>query len=134
MTQKKDEWMQEDPNVKVPVWTEADQKMMDEMYESMAAYDREVERSNKRLCKAILNQLGTTFLKEIMAVAHESEVQNKMEIVRETTGEYQKEYGYDCFEGYWVDQWSVGDSGDSFNGYIYIQLKENRWLKMYYSC
>lgn len=109
-------------------------EIMNDYQESMDRYYKEVNRVNNRISKSIKYQFGESFAQEIMLVAEECEVNGKWEIVERTTGKYQEEDGYYHFKGYWVDQWSVDDSGDSFNGYIYIQLKENKWLKMFYSC
>lgn len=50
-----------------------------------------------------------------------------MEIVSEPTGEYQG-------EGQYCDQYTVGWSGDSFEGTYYIPTEDGRYLAIGYSC
>jgi hypothetical protein len=60
---------------------------------------------------------------------------HEWEIVSEPSGKKQKEteFGH-SIKFIWVDQWSVGTEGDSFEGYIEVQIKENKYLKFRYSC
>ena len=57
----------------------------------------------------------------------------EIEIVDEPQGDDQCER-FGIWHNTWVDQWSVGDSGDSFEGFIYGQLPDKRWLKVAYYC
>lgn len=55
------------------------------------------------------------------------------EIVDKPYGTYQDCNNKDCYEE-WVDQRSVGDSGDSFSGEVYIKLSNGKYLKYHYDC
>lgn len=57
----------------------------------------------------------------------------KLEIVSEPTGTNNNEQ-CEYFQETFVDQWSVGISGDSFAGFIYGKFAENKWLKVPYYC
>lgn len=107
-------------------------KLWAEYSDSMKSFHEEESRWNKRILDVIKSQLGQTALDYIIEIFKESEASGKMEIVHETTGEYQKEET-NSFGGIWVDQWSVGDSGDSWNGFVYVKLKEGMYLKTFYS-
>lgn len=107
-------------------------KMWSEYSLSMEIYQQEETRWNTRILKAIANQLGEKFLQDVVECFEENEVQGKLELIKTPKGEWQEEE-YTSFNGIWVDQWSVGDSGDNWNGYICIKLKENLWLKTFYS-
>jgi hypothetical protein len=95
-------------------------------------YYEEEKRWNGRVLKAICNQLGKQFLADVVECFEESEAQGKLQLVRGTTGQWQEEER-ESFKGVWVDQWAVGVSGDSWEGYVYIELKKGLWLKTYYS-
>ena len=52
-------------------------------------------------------------------------------LVDEPSGEKQREnYAID----YYIDQRSVGDSGDSFEGECYLRLANNKYLRWNYEC
>lgn len=107
-------------------------KMWDDYMKSMNEYADECDRINNRILNVIKGQLGVKFEKALLALAEESEVDGVFELVRKTSGSYQKE-NYGSFRGYWVEQRSVGDSGDSWDGYIYVKLKPKLFIKMHYS-
>lgn len=111
---------------------EFNDRMWAEYAASEKIYYDEEKRWNSRILKAIGNQLGKRFLDDVVQCFEESEACRKLELVRKPTGQYQEEE-YDSFKGIWVDQWSVGDSGDSWNGYVCIKLKKGLWLKTFYS-
>lgn len=94
----------------------------------------EVARVNSRLFKAIKSLRGEKFVQDLNDVVKECEVVDApYEIVNTPQGKYQHE-SFRTIKGFWVKQWSVGDSGDSYNGYIAIKIKRNKYLQMYYSC
>ncbi len=56
-----------------------------------------------------------------------------------TTSEVEYLYGEEGeYEGepieYWVKQWSVGMEGDSYSGYLLMELSDGRYWKINYSC
>lgn len=56
----------------------------------------------------------------------------KIEVVEKPKGNRQHE-NCGIFKNVYVDQWSVGDSGDSFEGNIYARV-EKKWYKIPYYC
>lgn len=103
-----------------------------EVAESEQLYENECSRINGRIIKAIENQLGEQFMLDVAECFQESEAKGAMELVRKPEGEWQEE-DYASFRGIWVDQGSVGDSGDSWEGVVCIRVKRGLWLKMFYS-
>jgi DNA repair photolyase len=103
---------------------------MREYYE----YLNEENRRNLRLLKAIKAVKGKTFYKHILEVIEQSEgLKGQAEIVKEPVGKFQKEnYGREI-KGIWIQQWGVGDSGDSWEGIVCVKIKENKYLKFAYS-
>ena len=58
-------------------------------------------------------------------------INGEIEIVTNPSGENQHS---DCgiFTDVFVEQWSVGDSGDSYNGYIFGKYSTDKWIKIPY--
>lgn len=104
------------------------------VWKDIADYDKECHRKNQRLLRAIKSVKGKTFLKHVLQIMKECDrVIDVMHIVNEPRGDWQSEKYGRSIKGYWVDQWSTGTEGDSFDGYVTIQLKENMYLQFRYS-
>lgn len=69
----------------------------------------------------------------ILKLTEDCHIYEKMEIVPVPFGDDQDESDQ-YFKAIYIDQWSVGDSGDSFEGHIYAKIEENKWLKIPYAC
>lgn len=98
---------------------------------------KEIDRRNTRLLKAIKKIKGKTFYRHLIALIKDANPTEwgEFEVVSNPGGKMQKETEFGRSIKYiWVDQWSVGMEGDSFEGYIWVQLKENKYLKFRYSC
>jgi hypothetical protein len=104
-----------------------------EYYKDMAAYHDECEKANRRVLKAIQSVKGSDFYEDLTDVFDWVHPSGKFELVDEPSGDIQNE-NYGKIRRVWVDQWSVGDSGDSFSGHVYVKLKLGMWLKMYFEC
>ena len=117
-------------------------------YEDMWAEYREEERKHeeklarqrKRLFKAVKQVKGKYFLTALRKVfkgidddqyGHPA-LFELVKAIGKSAGKQKCDYL--PIRDEWVEQWSVGDSGDSFAGYVYIQLKEKLFLKIHYSC
>ena len=106
------------------------QKGMQEYYD----YLNEENKKNHRLLNAIKKVKGKTFFKYLMEIIEESEgIKGLAQIVKEPTGKFQEEKYGRQINGIWVEQWSVGMEGDSWDGFVCVQLKENKYLKFGYS-
>lgn len=98
-------------------------------------YLEAVKKYNARILKAIKSVKGKTFYKYLKNIIEEGDrIDQQMEIVAEPIGDFQKEHYGRSIPCIWVDQRSVGDSGDSYAGTVCIRLKSNKYLKFYYSC
>lgn len=105
-------------------------KGMQEYYD----YLKEENRKNQRLLNAIKKVKGKTFYKYLLDIIEESEgIKGLAQIVKEPIGTFQKENYGRQINGIWVDQWSVGMEGDSYEGFVCVQLKSNKFLKFGYS-
>ncbi len=104
-------------------------------WKQLVDYEAEVWRSNERLLKVIKKVKGPTFHKHLLSIIKSLDrVDDKMTIEKEPAGEWQEET--DCgrtIKEVWVDQWATGIEGDSWGGYLWVKLKENKFLKIGYS-
>lgn len=105
------------------------------VWEDLAKYEEEVWRHNQRLLRAVKKVKGRTFHKYLLSIIESCDrVKDKLEIDKEPNGDWQKET--DCgrtIKEVWVDQWATGTEGDSWDGYLWVQLKANKYLKISYS-
>lgn len=107
-----------------------------EIADGMEKYDNEVLRINNRIFKAIGNQIGKGFLIDLKVVIEECGCVGSFSLVERwfVHGKFQSECEYGCIVGIFVYQYSVGDSGDSYAGTIWVKLKDNKYLQMNFSC
>lgn len=111
-----------------------DQLAMEEGMKAWADYERSIFVHNNRLLKAIKSVKGKTFSKYINEIIKECDnVTDKMQIVKEPVGNFQKENYGRTIKGIWINQWSVGMEGDSWNGTVCVELRPNKYLKFSYS-
>lgn len=118
-------------------------KTIDEMWaevgESRDKHNKAAEISNNRILKWCEAKHGKAFVNNLLRLYKDCEVGSQMgfldliEIVNCPIGSYQPERYGSKIRGYWVDQWSVGTEGDSFEGYIYVKIRSNRFLKVRFS-
>ena len=77
---------------------------------------------------------GKGWVKNLKSLLQDCEVASRpYELCRARYGQYQNEAYGRGIKGYWVDQWAVGDSGDSWDGYVYVEIKPGKFLKAFYS-
>lgn len=112
--------------------TEQEKKELDEQHKKMYA---EIERSEKeeheQNCKLLeANGLPYEAVKNLLDGCG---LNGKLEIVDNPTGANQDETDK-YFKEIFVEQWSTGWEGDSFSGYIYGKIDDNKWLKVPYYC
>lgn len=111
-----------------------DQVAMEKGMQEWVEYENLLAQKNKRLLNAIKSVKGKTFYKYVLQIIEEAEgIKTLAEIVNKPDGNFQREKYGRQIQGTWVRQWSVGDSGDSWEGFIYVQIKANKYLKFGYS-
>src|ERR1035437_7486963 len=106
-------------------------RVMDDYGKEMTKYHEEIERNNTPILNAIKEENGQEFYDDLEAYMQESEVCGAFKIVTEPRGEKQEEGG--IIEFVWVDQRSVGDSGDSWERTITVKISEVKYLEMPFS-
>lgn len=100
------------------------EQQIEEAFNSMLSYRDEIETHNSEILLQV-NAKAIDFEK----LVEDLEIGGKMEIVEIPQGDKQNET-YESFNQVYVDQWSVGMSGDTFEGTIYAQLQESKWLSI----
>lgn len=81
-----------------------------------------------------LAEIGGTAREDFEALIDGCNVTRNVKIVDKPEGRCNKDESFGVFTEIWVDQFSVGDSGDSFAGSIFAKFGENKWLEIPYSC
>jgi hypothetical protein len=108
--------------------------IMHDKEECMRKEDEGRQRKNNRILRAIESVKGKAFLDETKLLIYEEHC-TCLSLVKKYKGKIDFAYGCDLIQTYWVDQWMNGGyTGDNFAGDIYIQLKENLYLKAGYVC
>lgn len=105
-------------------------------YEAYFEFQKEIEQENQKILGQLEQELPKEFFDSIQKVIEETTeyfVPTPMKIVKEPRGEEQSE-DTGTIKTIWVDQRSVGDSGDSYEGFVYVKLEENRFLQIPFSC
>lgn len=99
----------------------------------LSDYYGKMERCNTRLMKIIEHVKGPKFVEDLK-VLFEDSLDSELSIVSSTTGDYQEEDGTDEIPGSWVDQYvNGGYTGDTYQGFCYVELKPEKYLKWHYS-
>ena len=101
--------------------------------EDLQAYDEECNKHNKEVMEQVIAKVGNKALADFKKLLDFADVTGKLEIVSKPAGDNQNE-SCGVFTEVWVDQWSVGMEGDSFEGFIYGKFANMEWLKIPYSC
>lgn len=96
--------------------------------ESLAAYEKEIQQFNSKLLSD--NKINK---KDYKSLINDCTVTGKIEIVSNPKGSNNHEDA-GMFTEIWVDQWTTGESSDSYAGFIYGKLSKTKWLKVPYEC
>ncbi len=111
-------------------------KQYEDCFTALAAYEEEVNRKNNRILKAIGNQIGPGYLKDLQTIIINCGCTGNFYFSEDPIGKFQTENGDDvgCITGAWVTQYNVGiEEGDSYEGTICIRLKPYKYLVMPFS-
>lgn len=111
---------------------------MDDGYKAMAEAQSAADAENNALLEKIKTDFGAIYTGHIEECLRESEAPadfTRLEIVEKPTGKAQAEDWGSFKKVYkvYVEQWSVGPEGDSFDGYLYIPLPDGKFLKAAFS-
>ena len=105
------------------------QKDYDEAMQSVYEYESEIFEHNN----AFLEKHGATAESDFELLVQDCSITGKIEFTTKPQGQKQNEDYYGIFKDVHIDQWSVGDSGDSFAGVIYARVGD-QWILIPYSC
>lgn len=104
-------------------------KQYEEAFKNLHDYHKEIEDHNT----SFLKQFGETANSDFAALVDGCTVTGKIEYVDNPRGTDQFDDDCGIFKDVHVDQWSVGDSGDSYGGFIYANVN-GRWISIPYEC
>ena len=109
----------------------AHQAMLDELDR-----DREEERRvNSRLFAILRTVKGAKWMKGLEELLWHCEVCGAMSITRaRPQDKHWQKAAFDPIKEMWVEQWSRGMDGDSFEGTIWVKIDNKRWLQLSFSC
>ena len=106
-------------------------RAMDDYGKAMKEYHQGIERNNTPILNAIKAEKGNEWFAELKELMNESEVGGAFKIVDKPSGDEQEVSG--LIECEWIDQYSVGDSGDSWEGTVTVKISEGKYLEMPFS-
>ena len=108
-------------------------KQFTEAMDSLHQWEQERIEHNAKVMEKIISEVGNKALEGYKQLLDGVDISDKIEIVDKPVGDKQNE---DCgvFTEVWVNQWSVGTEGDSFEGFIYGRFAKEKWLKIPYTC
>ena len=112
---------------------EKDQQIFDEYTEEMKTFQRSIDDHNKVILQHLRKELGGKYVNDIRSCLEDSEAGGKLTIV-DNPGINPQMEDWRSFDHIQVDQYlNGGMEGDSFAGYVYIPLTDNKYLKSHYS-
>lgn len=106
-------------------------RMMDEYTKGMKEYYKKIEEHNTPILELIKQEKGEDWYGELCDLIKESQIHGEFEIVKNPFGN--KQQSSELIKWEWVDQGSVGDSGDSFEGFVTVKINKGKYLKMPFS-
>jgi len=105
--------------------------IMNDCGKAMREYYDGIAKHNEPILKAIKDEKGNDWYKELESLMEDSEVGGAFKIVEEPSGELQE--SSELIINEWVDQYSVGDSGDCWEGTITVKIGDKKYLEMPFS-
>ena len=106
------------------------EKWEEDAMEDIRKEEEEQNKKDQAVLDLVKEQVTEEVFKLIEIEIEETDGGIGFKIVDEKSGELD-----DCVEGIkvWINQWSVGESGDSFEGNVYVELPNKKYLKWSYS-
>lgn len=113
-----------------------DQLQTEKIYAELWVAEDQAYTRNMNVLKILRSVKGKTFVKHLRRFLKECEAKFTVPfiITRDTRGDWVEEKWGKEIQRYWVDQRCTNIEGDSFEGYIWVQLREGRFLKFFYTC
>jgi hypothetical protein len=107
-----------------------DDMINDECKRFIRSVRQENARSNRRLYKILLVIKGKSFVDSLKRLAMQKGGLPKIRISRQPKGIRMKDNRWSAIPEIWIDQKQSVERGAT--GHIYVQVKENRWVKFPY--
>lgn len=108
-----------------------------EILANYAGYQKEEQiinnKSNDRLFRAVRSVAGEVFLRDLVECMEENGCSGRLDITQSPSGHFQEEK-WESFDGMWVDQYvDGGQIGDTFEGCIYVKVREGKYIRGHYN-
>ncbi len=118
-----------------------DQKAMDDAMQEYHEWTCLVQSKNERLLKAIESVKGLDFVNDLKDWTDRFMEDNigmvpvELMLTNKPSGNQQtSDLDSENIPFEWVDQYENGGiSGDSFSGYAYVKIRENKFIQIHYS-
>lgn len=96
---------------------------------------QKLHEDNKVFLLDLKSKHGKSFYNNLTALLKEYEMDNhcQLKIVDKPFGNFQEENWGRKIKGVYVDQHSVGESGDSYEGTCHVKINENEYLQFTFS-
>jgi predicted nuclease with TOPRIM domain len=101
---------------------------LERIYAEISAYEKEIAEHNEQFLKS----LGKKAQKDFEELMEWSEINEKMKIVDAPKG-IKQEQNCGIYKNIYVDQWCTNMEGDSFQGFIYANVK-GQWIEVPFYC
>ena len=106
-------------------------EVMEDIEESIKRHFQRVDRHNKRRIELLSRFKTKRFIKQIRELMEDGV--HSLCFVRTTERGKKQKSDYSAIKWEWVDQYTNGGYlGDEYAGYIYVQVKPDRFLRMQY--
>jgi hypothetical protein len=109
----------------------------DEMWRQLGEEYAKLQEENDSVLSKVKSMVDDSFFEALIHFIEEQENSYGAflyELVKKPTGKYFMEFWHKKLQGYYCEQWSVGDGGDSFEGYVYVKITKNNYIKIHFSC
>jgi hypothetical protein len=104
----------------------------DAMYAEMRAQDKCEHDTCMKLLNVVRILIGEELVDDIKQIIEDSDSTGGYEITAEPRGKLQEE-NYDFVKEMWVEQHSVGDTGDSWAGHVSVKIKDGMFFTFSFS-
>lgn len=114
--------------------------MYKEVYKPIMDGQRKIAKNNKKILASIKLFKSPVFYRGLTRYIADLKSScghtNDMEysIVDNHSGKYQQEQWGKEISGVWVEQWATGTEGDSWAGWVYIQIFPGKHLRINFDC
>jgi hypothetical protein len=102
------------------------------MWDDWEKENAKIVEKNKEFLDIVKKEKGVRFYNKILLELGEMDDWYADGFTEKPYGE--KQHGEKTGIEEWCHQYSCGYNGDTYSGYLYFQVKENKFLQVHYDC